>query len=526
MKFIVSLFLLLCSFNAHALYYCKCDTGAHASCSAGSDSNDGSTSTLARVTLPDSTALENAAAGTTHNLCAGGWWSGLTGWNIQNMNVTRTAPLTIQTYLPASGATGRATLESTSGSTSQWVHGGFNNPTDHGGYVFTNIRMTKAGTPSGQGFTPVGNARWITLDNVRLDNWANAVLLSVDQGLSDVVIKNSWFGPNSQNGIVGSTTDLLIYNNDFEENNNDGSALEHAIYNGGCTAQQRITIRGNRFRKNSQNAGTCTSGNITARGNVTGLLIEDNTIEVDDGNTNCYGISVLEGYGACSEHIDGLVIRGNTVVNVGSNSIATRLCTGCVIENNRIVRTVPTGGHNGISIDSPSDPADLAVSAAQNAIVRNNSIFLATGSGGAGVSVAAGSGHKVINNFVYVTSGASSTNCFAHTALSNFTAWDNNWCYELGSGQWSATHSNLAAAQAAGFDTNGGNTDPQLAATPTPSAPSMAVQSTSPLRSAGRNTDKAVRDVLWCQRDSTPDIGAHEYGGTPCLTSRAPVELR
>ena len=531
MKHLLSILFLLCSFNAHALHYCKCDTGAHALCSlsAGSDSNDGSTAALARETLPDATALSGAAAGTTHRLCEGGWWTGLSSYVVQNNNVTRTSPLTLTTYAPASGATGRPVMEWAGTAGQGLVLGGFNNATDHGGYYIDGIRFRRV-TSGGVGITLFGQAVYVTFNNIMVDNWANGMEPSTSQGNHHVTLRNSWIGPNTQNGIIGNNDDFLIEGNTFDQNNNDGSGGEHAIYIGGCDARTRIVIRRNTFTNNSLNAGQCTSGNITTRGgNTIGTTIEENYIEVPYGSADCYGISVIDGYPACSEHVDNLVIRGNTVVNAGSNSIAVRLCTNCLIENNKVIRdsTSNTGFHYGISIDNPGStpPSDLAVSPATGAVIRNNSIYFDRGNSGAGINVAAGSNHSVTNNVVHITAN-SGANCFGHTALANFAVWNNNWCYEQGSGQWSGTYATLANAQAAGFDANGGNTNPLWVSTPSAAAPSFATQSGSPLRSAGSNTHKAARDANWCQRDTTPDVGAHEADGTPCLTFRSPVELR
>lgn len=533
MKYLLSLLLLLCSLDASALYYCKCDTGAHASCpvSAGSDALDGTTAANAKSTPPTATELSNAAAGTTHYFCQGGAWTGLSTYVVQNNNVTRTQPLTLTTYAPASGATGRPIFEWLNTQAEGFVLGFFNNDSDHGGYTLDGIEFRRAGSAGGEGLKLFGQASYVLYNNIKVTNWANGMVPSTSQGVHHVTLRNSLVQLNVQNGIIGNVDDFLIESNTFDQNNYDGSGGEHAIYIGGCEARNRVTIRRNTFTNNSVTGGQCTSGNITTRGgNTVGLTVEENDIEVPYGNDSCYGISVIDGYPACTEHVENLVVRGNTVKNVGSNSIAVLLCTNCLIENNRVIRDSAsnTGLHTAISVGNPSTPEDAAVSPATGATIRNNSIYIASGSlAGSGISVSAGSGHKVLNNVVQITAAVTgAVNCFSHTALSNFTVWDNNWCYEQGSGQWSGTYATLASAQAAGFDANGGNTNPLWVSTPSVAAPTFATQSGSPLRSAGRNTDKAKFDAAQCLRDSTPDVGAMEAGGTPCLTFRAPVELR
>jgi hypothetical protein len=526
--------LVAMSFHAHALHYCKCDAGAHPSCVAGSDSNDGSTAALARVTLPDSAALEGAAAGTTHNLCAGGSWvdSSVPNWLIQNMNVTRTAPLTIQTYAPASGATGQARLQSSSGSAFQWTFGGFNNPTAHGGYVLRNLIITRSGSPASgsEGVVFYGTTQYVTLENVQVTNWSNGVHATTTQNITNLTIRNSDLSGNCQNGITGNATDLLVEDTTISDNNAEADGcgaflLQHGAYMGGVDVQIRSVWRRNTFANNSlTTGGICGSGNATFRGNVDQFVFEENTIFSPGGNSQCIGLSIQDGYGSDAECMRNVVARGNKIVDTGSSAILARITPGALFENNEAYAFNTTTAMTGINVANPGSAQDQILCSAGSTTVRNNSAYYASGTSGQAVSVNAGSGHSVFNNLAVVASG-SSANCWAH-AGATFTLWNNNWCYEQGSGQWSATYSTLAAAQAAGFDANGGNADPLLAATPNSSSYSMALQSGSPLRSAGRNTGKAPRDLLWCQRDDTPDIGAHEHGASTCLTFRAPVELR
>lgn len=523
--------LIAMSFHAHALYFCKCDAGAHAFCSAGSDSNDGSTALLARVTLPDSTALEGAAAGTTHNLCAGGSWvdSSVPNWLIQNMNVTREAPLTIQTYAPASGATGRARLQSSSGSTFQWTFGGFNNTTPHGGYVLRDLIITRSGSPGGEGIVFYGTTQWATLDNVQITNWANGIHTTTTQDIGHLTIRDSDISGNCQNGLIGNASDFLVENNDFANNNPASGGcgtflLQHGSYVGGVAVQVRGVWRRNRYTNNSLTSGVCGSGNATFRGNVDQLVFEENTITTPGGNSQCIGLSIQDGYGSDAECMRNVVIRGNKTIDTGSSGMLLRITPGAIVENNEDFVFNTTTSHTGINIANPGSAQDQILCSAGDTTVRHNSAYYASGTSGQAISINAGSGHTVQNNLAVIASG-SSANCWAH-AGATFALWDHNWCYEQGSGQWSATYSTLGAAQAAGFDANGGNTDPLLASTPSSGNTVIELSSSSPLRSAGRNAGKAFRDKLWCQRDTTPDVGAHEYGTSTCINFRSPVELR
>lgn len=521
------------------IYYRNCDTGSHASCVNGNNANPGTSPSAPKRSLPDDTAYNNLLGGSNVRVCNGsayvaGETTAPPSYLSQNSNATQNAPITLEGWDCGDGATGRPIFMYGSGQSNAFVIGGFCFGTcpapDHGGYVFRGIRLSKQGALAEDSECLVffGSSRYVLIENMEIDNWANGLNIATDQNVRNLTIRNNYIHDNSQNGVVGSATDLLVEGNYLLRNNrspneSDSFALEHALYIGGATPQNRIIIRGNILEDNSTRIGTgmCESGNITFRGNVDQVTIEDNVITVPNAINFCFGISVIDGYGTPEECVRRAVIRNNTIVNVGGSGIALRLTAGGIVENNRIIRTVATGQGDAIAIGNPADSGDAAYCPMQNMTVRNNSIYYATSTSGSGIAIAAGAGHKVFNNAVYITSGGA-MNCFSHTALGNFSVWNNNWCNSAGN--WSPTYANLGLAQAAGFDVNGGNTDPLWLATPSSgNSWSLAVQAGSPLRSVGRNTDKSRFDILGCQRDSSPDVGAHEFGGTPCLTAKSPV---
>jgi len=556
MKHIFALLLLLCSFGASAqttIYYNRCDAGAHANCSTltGSDANPGTSPSAPKLSLPSNDAINALAGGSNVRICNGASYvdGNAPGWLFSAAGATSTARLTVEFYDCGNGATGRPNIQFASGSGAGIIFGGFcvsNCPAaDHGGYVLRGLRITKSGSPGGTGITFYGSARWVLLEDLEIVNWANGIEVTTTQNIRNLTIRGTTtcdpsisttsacsaaIHSNCQNGIIGSATDYLVENVLFDSNNPASGAcgsftLQHGTYTGGVEDQARITFRGNIYRNNSLTGGVCGSGNATFRGNVDQVTFENNRIETPGANSQCIGLSVQDGYGSDAECMHRFVARGNTIIDGGSSAMLFRITPGLLAENNRLIQLVSTGTQNGINIANPGSQQDLDVCPAGDTVVRNNSGYYASGSGGVFVSVNAGTGHSVFNNLCDVTSGGA-VNCWA-TAGGTFEVFDYNWTYENGSGQYSATYATRAAAcSGASFDCNGGTTDPLLAATPTAAAPSMAVQSGSPLRSAGRNTGKPPRDVLYCQRDSTPDIGAHEYGGTPCLTIRAPTRAR
>ena len=265
-------------------------------------------------------------------------------------------------------------------------------------------------------------------------------------------------------------------------------------------------------------------------GRVDQLMIEENLITVAASASGCYGISITPGGtgytgGTPDEYTRRAVIRGNTIVGVGNNYITLAMATNGVIENNRLISTAAQLAQ-GIVVEN-GDGDDEATT---NIIIRNNTCYFpAVTSVSSCVNVSAGATHTLTNNLVYFGASAAATvRCFGMTALSNFTVKDYNHCYfASGSGNYTDDYATLGLAQAAGMGANDTTGDPLFAATPSSGNNwSLAVNSGSPVRSAGNNSSKSTRDVLYCRRDSTPDIGAHEYGGTPCLTIRAPTGVR
>lgn len=551
MKFILSLFLLLCSLGASAqttIYYNRCDTGAHANCSAlaSSDANPGTSPSAPKLTLPNDTQLNALAAGSSIRICRGASYIGANApaWAFQNPNATRDLPISVEIYdcgnsvpdcVAKTSAVGCPLLEFSSGTGIGIVIGGFCQAPatcpapDTGGYVLRGLNITKTGSDSGTGISLGASARWVEFQNLRITGWANGIEVVTTQNVRNLSIYDSYIGENCQNGLLGNASDFTVKRNHFDSNNPaavgcGAFTLQHGSYVGGVGEQIRGVWSQNLYTNNSLTGGICGSGNATFRGNVDQLTFEENTIVSPGGNAQCIGASIQDGYGSDAECMRRVIARGNKIVDTGSSAILARITPGALFENNEVYAFNTTTAMTGINIANPGSTQDQILCSAGNTTVRNNSGYYAAGTSGQMISINAGSGHSVFNNLAVIASG-SSANCWAH-AGATFTLWNYNWCFEQGSGQWSATYATLGAAQAAGFDANGGNTDPLLAATPTSSSYSMALQSGSPLRSAGRNTGKAFRDLLWCQRDDTPDIGAHEYGASTCLTFRAPVELR
>lgn len=520
------LFAVSFTVSADEIYICKCDTGAHGSCSAGSDANAGTSTASPKLNIPADFTIDAAPAGRHYNLCSGGYWNAESGRVISNTNATRADPLIFRSYAPPSGATGQPVWKITT-NTSVIVFGDFNNTVQDAGYLLQDIYFSGPGSGGSGAFATNGLISYVTFDSVRIENFFMGLFIVSGAGTDAqfITLKNSVVSNNFGFGILGTATDFLIENNTFENNNGiTGEGTQHAIYLGGLEQKYRVTVRGNLFLNNSApSGGACNGGNLTVHGLLDQLVIENNRIEVESSTGTCYGVSLQAGYDE-PEIVTRTVVRGNTIVNVRGNGILAKLGPRVVIENNKCIDTANAANSQCISVESPQDAPDAPANAFAARVI-NNTCYMTAPTTGYCVKVDAGTQHIVANNISYV--GASSgAHCWSHSALSNFTAWNNNQCYELGSGQWSATYSTLAAAQAAGFDTSGSNADPLFAATPSTPTWDLSLQSESSARSTGSTTYKSRFDISGCLRAATPDKGAYEYGGTPCLTVTAPPGLR
>jgi len=237
-----------------------------------------------------------------------------------------------------------------------------------------------------------------------------------------------------------------------------------------------------------------------------GVLFEGNTMTQAASEMGCYGFSINPGY-STAEWMRNVVLRGNTIVNLGGCGICLSAAPGALVENNLIVNT-QAAYHAGITIGGGVDPGDAPDT---DAIVRNNTLYLERNTGDAIRSIG-GSNLQVVSNLIYFGAAADpGAYCFRHTALSNYAAIDNNLCHHAGSnGAWSSTHASLAAARAAGFDVNGQSGDPLFVAVPTAASPwSDRFQAGSPAIDRGHATLSSRTDRLGVAR-VVPDIGARE----------------
>lgn len=445
-------------------YFSDCQAGADSRCVPGKNSNSGTQPSSPKRDLSgfDINALP---AGSQILFAKGGVWAGFNA-QLRNLNVTPTQPLVFDSYEPSWGGNSPPWLKA-GGANYAFQFGSFGDKANDGGYTLRNLKLDGLGAAGSWGIHLRNNVRNVTLDNLEITGFMLGVHSGNDSepGITAFTIRNSHIHHNIEMGMLGDANDLLVEGSTFAGNNFSGSAFNHGIYLSGHG--RNGVLRNNSFINNSAVNGVCAGGNITVHGQWDGLLVEGNTIRQDASSGGCYGISINPAYDT-AEYFRNVVLRGNTIVNMGFVAIGVASAPGIVVESNTIVNLQPTY-QVGILIPERSpmtgDEADTG------AVVRHNAIyFLQAASGSEGIALrgskgGSGTNLQVQSNLIYFGSRSNADHrCFGHTARSNFSAFKSNVCYHAGgNGAWSAAHPNLSSARSAGFDVDGADSDPKIA---------------------------------------------------------------
>jgi hypothetical protein len=335
-------------------YFSDCQAGAAAGCVAGNDANVGTSATAPKRSLT-SVNINGLPAGSTLLLARGGAWNHST-IRLDNRNTTAAAPLTFDAY--GTGAPPVLRVAANFG----FEFGEFANTADDRGYVFRNLKLDGLGT--GQwAFWLRGLVRDVLIENVEITGFYTAFELQGGDPISFLTVRNSRIVRNRGMGVIGTMNDSVFEGNLFE-GNGTGAPTVHPVY---LSGGNRNVIRNNNFVRNSLTNGVCTGGNVTAHGMINGLTIEGNTIVQDASADGCYGISMMPGYNT-AEGFRNLVVRNNTVVNLGGCGICVSMAPGAVIEGNKIIQD-QNRWHLGISVQVTEQPNDLA---GGGEIVRDN----------------------------------------------------------------------------------------------------------------------------------------------------------
>lgn len=471
-------------------YVCPCEAGAHASCppNLGNDATANSQDPATPRQWISNSWFQSLPAGAFINVCQGGAKTNVS-LNLFNPNATPTAPITIRTYAASWGGAGIEPIVTRSSSGSIFAFG--DQSMLDGGYTITGLRVDGQHAAS-QCFQLYNTAN----RNIRIiDNTITGCAFGInleamnEQDISpnqDVVIEGNRINGNHDIGIYGAMNRGSISRNVFYRNGN-GTPLTHHIYLG--YRGRAVTIAHNEFSAAGQAwdsvSDECIAGNITVHGKWNDLHIVGNRIINSSRSYACAGIKINTGYGGGrTEWFDDVVMDSNLIVNtfvaIGMGAAHRPLAV-----NNTIVDAGTAFNIADTAIEAGETP-DFGGKFIGNTIVLSHpgdglTAFNFTTNHGAG------NGLIVQDNLIRFRTGSNTKTCFQHGALANFDFFRRNSCSNEGGGtfRWSPTYATLAAAQAAGFDLNGQDSDPLLTIPTAANDWSIALGVGSPARGAG-----------------------------------------
>jgi len=355
----------------------------------------------------------------------------------------------------------------------------------------------------------------VVFDGVTIDGWRVGIGVNSTAGVSsNVQVLNCDIKNNYQQGILASSTGLLIDNNTITNNGHNnatgGSALLHNIY---ITGGSDVIIRNNTLYQSALNSGTPRGTSLVGHTSITNMDIYDNYIYEDvagDATGNgAWGISINTGHAAV-ETFTNINIYRNKIENVGNVAINASAWDGGVIENNIIIQNQTAFTSKGISCTDETVGTGNGPNTDIN--IRNNSIY---GNIRIGIEASEGTGFNIVSNSVHSTT----TGVFSLldvplsiTDTTNYDVIDNNVAYAPSASSVDyelTTTGALSAWQTASvFSDNDQVSDPLY----TDAAnEDLTIGSGSPCVDNGHATLSAAGDYLEVTRGASPDIGAYEY---------------
>jgi hypothetical protein len=496
-------------------YVCDCGANADSNCVAGKDTNAGTSPGAAWQTFGKAEAqFASLRAGDRIEFCRGGSFSSTGSNKWVNGNCRADNRCVVASYAApwASGDEGRPVIQSPSGQ-----HGiAFDDTAnaDHEeGYVFAGLELLGSGTDSG--FFVYNDIDDVLICDMYIHNFSIGIQLSggnppnpgADMHNDRIVLRSSIIKDNGGQGWLGGDNGSSIETSHFENNGFDLAVFDHNIYLS-MDGASNVQVIGNDLYRSAVIGGKCMSVSLVGHGVADGLLIEGNTVHEDIGavDQGCWGIAIDPGY-ASAESFNNVTIRGNTVTNVGNQSIGVSACHNCVIENNVVISRQNI---NGQAILAPNLSGNSNDATNDHITIRNNSIDIDVGQG-IGL-VQEGSGHIVANNAIYSKGGGNGgVACFSlDLPAASYASVDNNVCFMNARGEWVVGQGTLAAWTAKlGFDAHSMLVDPGFKSVEAPYDLSAAT-ATSALVNHGQVENASLTDITGKARDAQPDIGAYE----------------
>ena len=337
-------------------------------CDTGNDENTGlSESSPFRSYEKAMSMFATISGGDSVLFCRGGQFPITKGKNVNNLNCSVEAPCTLSDY--GDQEKEKPLITTSNGANVLSFYGNIDESRSGGGYVIKNLNLLSTSGAGNGVFLYIGVHHMI-LENLHIQGFKIGMQIA-GSTTNYITLKDSVVINNKQQGLLGGCTNCLFEDNHFE--NNGFGVFDHNIYlNSTDGIVKNITVRGNTLYKSSMVDGKCGGVSLVVHGKFEGIMIENNLVKEDVGAVKgtCYGISVDPGYKS-EEYFKDVVIRGNTLLNVGGNAIGCASCDGALIENNTIIDEGSVLVH-GISV--PVRTEDTVKS--KNITIRNNKILL------------------------------------------------------------------------------------------------------------------------------------------------------
>ncbi len=368
--FLAALLLLVLSSVSYSKNYYVCD-------STGNDDNDGLSESTAFKSYPKAISTFNKMfAGDSVLFCRGGNFPVEVDMRIYNNKCGASLSCTLSSY--GDESLPKPTLISQDQIVLNFQNGG--NAKPDGGYVVRGFNIVSNSPTKKNAVVLYNDVDDVILDDLHIEGFRIGVysggansLDPLTNGINDrFVLKNSVIINNSSIGFFGGCQNCYIENNTFENNGFGQKILDHNIYLGwGGFPAEGVTIRNNTLYKSTHIDGKCQGVSLVAHGLFKDLTIEGNTIKEDVGKVSgyCWGISVDPGYSK-EEAFYNVLIKNNTLINVGNVGIGCASCEGVTIVDNTII---DEGNALKFGISVPVREEDSVKS--KEVLIKNNRII-------------------------------------------------------------------------------------------------------------------------------------------------------
>ena len=515
-------------------YFCDCGTGHVAGCIAGSDSNDGLTTSTPKQTIAAAISTLNAFPSGTANtvaLCKGGAFN-VTGTNWLGISgcAAGTTCGDLREFTPAT-FTGTAKPVINHFAQSTYLFQVVNN----GGFRVMNIRLQGShDTASGTNMAAFlyTAAHDVTFGNVEMDGFDLPFYVAAND-TNNITLTGSTITNSYSFGELGTGNNLNI-NYNYWLNNGGDNNRDHVIYLSASHPVTNVNVIGNYMTGAHNAAGdsnaTCYGTMIVGHGGITGLNITDNTLLQTTGRIDggCYGIGLNDGgyyQSGIATFFRSTVIARNTVINTGGVGIAVSSCPSCLIEDNLVIKDWAWGPGYAVAGMGASDEAAAAggLDDSNTAITfRNNTIWFGpTSNGGVsnaiGIDTVEGTGYVFANNTITYTATAASypVNCFnIGRGYANVSFMNNNHCNATSvTAVWEKTHGATRSAwqtYSGGLDSVSITGAPNFVNATSSTGYDFHPNTGSPLLGAGSHANAPTVDLSGTSFSNPPAIGAYE----------------